>query len=113
MRLAVCLLAVSLLMIVLTLLIGPETKGARRWLPIAGLAIQPSEFVKPALVVVVAALLARAPGLSNALPVILLGALVVAAAAGAAGRRDGADGRRPARRAAVPGRPALAPGASA
>jgi len=76
-RLAVCLLAVSLVMIVLTLLIGPETKGARRWLPIAGLVIQPSEFVKPALVVVVAALLARAPGLGNALPGILLGVLVL------------------------------------
>jgi len=76
-RLAVCLLAVSLVMIVLTLLIGPETKGARRWLPIAGLVIQPSEFAKPALVVVVAALLARAPGLGNALPGILLGVLVL------------------------------------
>jgi cell division protein FtsW len=77
MRVAVCLLAVSLTMIVLTLLIGPETNGARRWLPIAGLAIQPSEFVKPALVVVAAALLARTPGLTNALPVILLNALVL------------------------------------
>ena len=76
-RVAVCLLALSLVMIVLTLLIGPETKGARRWLPIAGLVIQPSEFVKPALVVVVAALLARAPGLTNALPGVLLGALVL------------------------------------
>jgi cell division protein FtsW len=77
MRLAVCLLAGSLLMIVLTLLIGPDTNGARRWLPVAGLAIQPSEFVKPALVVVAAALLARTPGLHNALPVILLNALVL------------------------------------
>ncbi|MGH6905485.1 MAG: FtsW/RodA/SpoVE family cell cycle protein, partial [Geminicoccaceae bacterium] len=77
MRVAVGLLAGSLLMIVLTLLIGPETNGARRWLPIAGLAIQPSEFVKPALVVVAAALLARTPGLTNALPVILLNALVL------------------------------------
>jgi cell division protein FtsW len=64
-------------MIVLTLLIGPETKGARRWLPIAGLVVQPSEFVKPGLVVVVAALLARAPGLGNALPGVLLGGVVL------------------------------------
>jgi cell division protein FtsW len=76
-RLAIGLLAVSLVMIVLTLLIGPETKGATRWLPIAGLLVQPSEFVKPALVVVVAALLARAPGLTNALPGVLLTALVL------------------------------------
>jgi cell division protein FtsW len=76
-RLATGLLAASLVMIFLTLLIGPETKGATRWLPVAGWLVQPSEFVKPALVVVVAALLARAPGLTNALPGVLLGALVL------------------------------------
>ena len=62
-RLAIGLLAMSLAMLVLTLLIGPETNGARRWLPIGGLVVQPGEFAKPALVVVVAGLLARAPGL--------------------------------------------------
>ena len=76
-RLATGLLAASLVMIFLTLLIGPETKGATRWLPVAGWLVQPSEFVKPALVVVVAALLARAPGLRNALPGVLLGTLVL------------------------------------
>jgi cell division protein FtsW len=76
-RLAIALLSASLVMIVLTLLIGPETKGATRWLPIAGLVVQPSEFVKPALVVVVAALLARSPGMSNVLPAILLTALIL------------------------------------
>jgi cell division protein FtsW len=76
-RVAICLLASSLVMIVLTLLIGPETKGAQRWLPIAGLIVQPSEFVKPALVVVVAALLARAPALGNALPGVALTGVVV------------------------------------
>ena len=64
-RLAIGLLALSLAMLVLTLLIGPEINGARRWLPIGGLVLQPGEFVKPALVVVVAGLLARAPGLGN------------------------------------------------
>ncbi|HET7802652.1 MAG TPA: putative lipid II flippase FtsW [Pseudolabrys sp.] len=33
---------------------GPEIKGARRWLVLAGVSIQPSEFVKPAFVVIVA-----------------------------------------------------------
>src|SRR5690606_24981125 len=65
-RLATGLLGATLVMLVLTLLIGPEIKGATRWLPIGGMLMQPSEFVKPALVVVVAALLARAPGLANA-----------------------------------------------
>lgn len=33
---------------------GPEIKGARRWLVLAGVSIQPSEFVKPAFVIIVA-----------------------------------------------------------
>jgi cell division protein FtsW len=76
-RLAWALLAMSLLMLVLTLLIGPEIKGAQRWLPIGAIVVQPGEFAKPALVVVTAALLARAQGIGNALPAILLGAVVV------------------------------------
>ena len=65
-RLATGLLAVALVMLALTLLVGPEIKGATRWLPVGGMLIQPSEFAKPALVVVVAAILTRAPGLANA-----------------------------------------------
>jgi cell division protein FtsW len=76
-RLAVLLLLTTLVLLVLTLLIGPEINGARRWLPLAGLVVQPSEFLKPALVVVVAGLLAQAPGLRNALPALLLSALVI------------------------------------
>jgi cell division protein FtsW len=75
-RLAWALLGVSLLMLVMTLLIGPEIKGAQRWLPIGVVVLQPGEFVKPALVVIVAALLARARGIGNALPAIALGAVV-------------------------------------
>lgn len=36
------------------LVIGPEVKGAKRWLQIGALSIQPSEFVKPAFVVLTA-----------------------------------------------------------
>ncbi len=76
-RLAVGLLALTLVLMVLTLLFGPEIKGARRWLPIGGLVIQPGEFMKPALVIVVAGLLAQADGLRNALPGLLLTALAL------------------------------------
>jgi cell division protein FtsW len=40
------------LMGLVALKFGPEIKGAHRWLVIGGLGIQPSEFVKPAFVVI-------------------------------------------------------------
>lgn len=53
-RLALVVYLVGLVLLVLTLLFGAEVKGARRWFSFAGIAIQPSEFVKPAFVVLVA-----------------------------------------------------------
>ena len=50
-RLAVGLFIVSLMMMALTLAIGEERNGAQRWLSFGGMSIQPSEFLKPALVV--------------------------------------------------------------
>jgi len=66
-RLGVGMLALFGSLLLLTLLFAPEVKGAQRWLPILGFPLQPSEFVKPAAVVVAAHLLARQPGVS-ALP---------------------------------------------
>ena len=76
-RLAVGVLALGLAMVVATLVIGPEIKGARRWLPIGGVVVQPSEFVKPALAVVTAWLLARRPGLAGMRAALPLVGLVV------------------------------------
>ncbi len=53
-RLAMLLLVGGLVMMVATLLVGFEAKGARRWISIAGFSIQPSEFVKPGFVVICA-----------------------------------------------------------
>lgn len=39
--------------------IGPEIKGAQRWIALPGFSLQPSEFTKPLFAVVVAWLLAR------------------------------------------------------
>ena len=41
------------------LYIGVEVKGARRWVSLAGLSIQPSEFLKPAFVIICAWLFAE------------------------------------------------------
>mgnify|MGYP000656820020 CR=1 FL=1 len=38
----------------LTLLVGTEINGARRWLTFAGMSLQPSEFIKPCLAVATA-----------------------------------------------------------
>ena len=59
-RLALVVLAGSLVGLVAVYLLGEEINGARRWLSIQGHSLQPSEFAKPAFVVVSAWLLAEA-----------------------------------------------------
>ncbi len=76
-RVAKAVLAIGLPLLALTLLIGPEVKGARRWLPVAGVLLQPSEFVKPVLVVVVGWLLAIRGPLAGFAPAAGLVAVVV------------------------------------
>jgi cell division protein FtsW len=58
-RIAVIGFAVSLALLALTFVIGIEIKGARRWIDLPGLALQPSEFVKPTFAVVAAWLFAE------------------------------------------------------
>ncbi len=53
-RLAVIGLLVGIVLLLLTLLVGGETKGATRWLSLLGLSLQPSEFVKPCFAVTAA-----------------------------------------------------------
>ncbi len=76
-RMAVGLLGLSIAMLLVTLLAGVETHGATRWVSFGYFALQPGEFAKPALIVVVAALLARAPGINNLLPVLALASLII------------------------------------
>jgi cell division protein FtsW len=58
-RLALVVLLVALSMMLLVLLVGAEINGARRWLHLGGYSVQPSEFAKPAFVVLSAWLLAE------------------------------------------------------
>jgi cell division protein FtsW len=53
-RLALIVFAVSLILVAATPYFGAEIKGARRWLVILGVNIQPSEFLKPAFVILIA-----------------------------------------------------------
>jgi cell division protein FtsW len=53
-RLALVVFIASLILIAATLMYGAEVKGARRWIVIFGVNIQPSEFLKPAFVILIA-----------------------------------------------------------
>ena len=84
-RLALLMLAGSLVLMVAALYFGVEIKGSRRWIHLAGVSIQPSEYMKPAFVIICAWLFSEQtrrtdiPG--NLFAIILLGlvlALLVA-----------------------------------
>ncbi len=76
--------AVALAALALTFVVGVEIKGARRWVNLPGLSLQPSEFVKPTFTIVAAWLFAEQkeragfPGnlISIALFVAIVGMLV-------------------------------------
>ena len=77
-RTALIVFAVSVILIVATLLIGPEVKGSRRWITLIGVNIQASESAKPAFVVIAAWLFAEStkkpeiPATSMALMLLLM-----------------------------------------
>ena len=50
-RIAIPLFFIALLATALTLVAGAEIKGARRWLSLAGMSVQPSELLKPTFAV--------------------------------------------------------------
>ncbi|SJM35858.1 putative lipid II flippase FtsW [Mesorhizobium delmotii] len=79
-RMALAMLCIMLVLMVAVLYIGVEVKGARRWVSLAGVSIQPSEFLKPAFVVICAWLFAehkRQPDIPGNLFAMLLLALVI------------------------------------
>jgi cell division protein FtsW len=77
-RTALIVFAVSIALIVATLLFGPEVKGSRRWITLIGLNIQASESAKPAFVVLAAWLFAEStrrpemPATSMALVLLMM-----------------------------------------
>ena len=58
-RTALLMLGASLFLLVMALFFGAEIKGARRWIELGPINVQPSEFMKPAFVVMCAWLFAE------------------------------------------------------
>jgi len=83
-RIALIVFAVGLALLALTLVVGAEIKGARRWINLPLLSLQPSEFVKPCFAVITAWLFSeqklrrRFPGnlIALALLLVIMGALI-------------------------------------
>lgn len=66
--------ALGMVLMVVTLILGAEIKGASRWIQFAGFSLQPSEFVKPTFVVVCAWLFAETQSRDDvpSLPLVIL-----------------------------------------
>ena len=65
-RLAALMLAGSFVCLVYVLAFGMEIKGAQRWIHLPGFSLQPSEFAKPAFIVVAAWFVAKQKENTNA-----------------------------------------------
>ncbi|MEP3280380.1 MAG: putative lipid II flippase FtsW [Stappiaceae bacterium] len=80
-RVALIVFVISFFLMIYTLFGGMEVKGARRWVSLGAFSIQPSEFMKPAFVILVAFLLAeneRRPDVPGQLFAVILFAMVAA-----------------------------------
>lgn len=80
-RAALLIFAGSLVLMLLALFVGVEVKGSRRWIGLAGITVQPSEFMKPAFVIICAWLFserARQPEIPGNLFAIILFGMVAA-----------------------------------
>ena len=53
-RASLIILLVGIALMIAILFLGPEVKGAKRWLQLGPFSLQPSEFVKPAFIVLTA-----------------------------------------------------------
>jgi len=67
-QVALVVFLVSLVLVAVTPHFGAEIKGARRWLVIFGVNVQPSEFLKPAFVVLIAWLFGESARRPESLP---------------------------------------------
>ena len=82
-RMAIIGCVIALALTAATMLIGVEIKGARRWISLPGMSVQPSEFLKPCFTIVAAWLISegrrtpRFPGKLLAIGVFMVIALLL------------------------------------
>ncbi len=82
-RLAVIGCIIALVLTAATLVVGVEIKGARRWIALPGISVQPSEFLKPCFAIVAAWLInegrrtPRFPGRALAIGIFLMIAMLL------------------------------------
>jgi cell division protein FtsW len=79
-RLAVIGFLIATALVVMTFFVGVEIKGARRWISLPGMSLQPSEFIKPTFAVVTGWLLSESklrPGFPGAIIAAALFVIVV------------------------------------
>ncbi len=78
-RVATIGFAIGILLLIAVLIFSPETKGAKRWIAIGGFSLQPSEFMKPFLIIISAWMLSESkirPGFKGVrISIILYGLL--------------------------------------
>ncbi|MBR2865694.1 MAG: FtsW/RodA/SpoVE family cell cycle protein, partial [Elusimicrobiaceae bacterium] len=79
-RIALALFLLMLILSFMTLFIGDETKGAKRWISLFGFSIQPSEFLKPTFAVLSAWVIAsgKKAGTKNGMIASLILMMVIA-----------------------------------
>tara|TARA_Y100001934_G_C12281337_1_gene740078 strand:+ start:174 stop:1319 length:1146 start_codon:yes stop_codon:yes gene_type:complete len=58
-RLSIIGFIICFILLILVMIIGPDIKGASRWLIISGFSVQPSEFIKPFFVILTAYLISN------------------------------------------------------
>jgi len=58
-RISIIGFIISILLLFLVMILGPDIKGASRWLIVGNMSMQPSEFIKPFFVVITAYLISQ------------------------------------------------------
>jgi cell division protein FtsW len=76
----IALLLLDIILLILTKFYGYEVKGAKRWISVLGFSLQPSELIKPALIIVNAWLLAIKDDVEFSTVLVSFGIYVIIAA---------------------------------